>query len=338
MRVALISVFGLLATACGEDGVSVSTSESNFCDEIAEVGCHNVYQCCTEGEIEGYLGVQDPRTELQCREDIKVRCERKYFGVVDSIREGRVSFDSAKLDACLRAFVAPDGVCSDLAMEVPWTEVCKENPFVGQVAIGGTCLFSYDCAGSPKDTFCGTDQKCKAKPTAGFPCQSGQCANGFYCASNNNTCAPRVALGAPCTQSNQCADNLFCDFAATTPVCAEPKAGGEMCTSDAGCKSDQCVPGQCVGGNQFDTCYKDADCDKRCGGTGQICSVPSDCGNGTCTNFGTSCNQFTTCPSGSTCVYTTDCVATKCEGTPVCTLEYVGVDYCEAITQNSSLF
>jgi hypothetical protein len=335
MRVALISILGLFA--CGEDGVSVSTTSDNFCSEIAEVACHNLYQCCTEGEIESYLGVQDPRTEVQCREDAKTLCERKYYGVVDSIREKRVSFDGAKLDACLTAMVAPDGVCSDVVMEVPWTTACKENPFVGQVAIGGTCLFAYDCAGSPKDTFCGTDQKCKAKPTAGFPCTGSNCADGLYCSSTNSTWTPRGALGAPCTQTNECGEELYCDTSQTMPVCADPKMGGEECTSNAGCKSNKCIPGMCAG-STFDSCFKDSDCDKRCGGNGNVCNTASDCGNGTCTNFGTTCNEFTTCPSGSQCVYPTDCVAVECVGDPVCTLEYVPINYCSAVTGSSSMF
>lgn len=333
MRLASLSIFGLLVAACGEDGVTVSTNEENFCDEIAEVACHTLYQCCTEGEIESELGVDEPRTELQCREDAKRLCERRYVGVRDSIKEGRVSFDAAKLNACLTAYVAPEGVCSQLAMEEPWKEPCKDAAFVGQIAVGGTCLFSIDCAGAPNDTFCGSDQKCKAKPTAGFPCAGG-CARGFYCGTNN-TCAPRVALGAPCMSAGQCAENLFCDTTAVTPVCAEPKPGGEACTSDAGCKSTDCVPGTCAGLSQ--TCFTDSQCGKRCGGTGITCNTPANCGNGTCSNVGGTCNDFTTCPSGSTCIYTTDCVPVDCVGDPVCTLEYVGVDYCEAI-KDSNMF
>lgn len=336
MRVAFLSVIGLLVAACGEDGVTVSTNEDNFCDEVAEVACHNLYQCCTEGEIESYLSVDDPRTELQCRDDAKRRCERNFVAVSDSLKQKRMTLDTTKLDACLQAYVAPDGVCSQVAMELPWLESCKENPFVGQVAIGGTCFFSLDCAGAPDSTFCGTDQKCKAKPTAGFPCTGNNCAKGFYCGANN-TCAPRVALGAPCTQANQCEDKLFCDTSATMPVCAEPKAGGEACTSDLGCKSTDCVPGMCAAGNVSQICYKDADCGKRCGGTGISCQTPAYCGNGTCTNFGTSCNDSVTCPSGSQCVYTIDCVPVDCVGDPVCTLEYVAVDYCTAITNNNSI-
>jgi hypothetical protein len=50
MRIALIAVLGVVV-GCGDDGVSVGTNEDNFCDEIADVVCHNIYQCCTESEI-----------------------------------------------------------------------------------------------------------------------------------------------------------------------------------------------------------------------------------------------------------------------------------------------
>src|SRR6476659_1971861 len=105
MRVAFLSVIGLLVAACGEDGVTVSTNEDNFCDEVAKVACHNLYQCCTEGEIENYLDVVDPRTEVQCREDAARRCERSYVGVSDSLKQKRMTLDSGKLDACLQAYV-----------------------------------------------------------------------------------------------------------------------------------------------------------------------------------------------------------------------------------------
>ena len=74
--------------------------------------------------------------------------------------------DAARLNDCLNAVLAPDGVCSQVVTELPWREACETAPWVGTVQPGSACFFNHDCAGAP-DSFCGPDQKCKAKPTAG---------------------------------------------------------------------------------------------------------------------------------------------------------------------------
>ena len=94
--------------ACG-GGVSVSTNASNVCSEIAEVACHNVYKCCSEGEIEDFLGVDEPRTEPQCKEDVRRTCERNIAKLDAAIEEKRVRFDSDLMNNCLEAIVAPSG-------------------------------------------------------------------------------------------------------------------------------------------------------------------------------------------------------------------------------------
>ena len=63
------TAFTLALAACGSDGLSIDANSSNFCGQIAEVACHNLYQCCTEGEIEGYLNVSDPRTQAPFMDD-----------------------------------------------------------------------------------------------------------------------------------------------------------------------------------------------------------------------------------------------------------------------------
>ncbi|HUS29201.1 MAG TPA: hypothetical protein VMZ53_11840 [Kofleriaceae bacterium] len=353
MRLALISAFGLLAAACGGDSsVDISTNQDNFCEQIADVVCHNLYQCCTESEIEDRLSVSEPRTEAQCRQDYSRLCQRGGADVRDSLQDGRITFDPAKLNGCLEAILAPTDTCSAVAeATVPWKEACKDAPWVGTVAVGAACLFPFDCAGAP-DAFCGPDLKCKMKPTAGFPCStSNPCASAYYCQPTTSTCAPKVAAGAACTSSTQCGTDLFCDNKNTIDpaddVCAPKGAGGAAChqaassqftsqaLANAACISGTCNPGKCSGTSQ--NCYSDLNCGGRCSlspTTSCVNSYP-DCNpsGGQCTGNGQTCTSDATCiaASAGTCFFTQSCVPSQCVGDVVCTSTTITADYCTAV-------
>lgn len=341
MRLALISVLGaMVATACGDDGVSIGSSQDNYCSQIADVVCHNLYQCCTEATIEARLGVTEARTELQCRDDLVRSCQRADFDVRDSLKAGRITFDPNKLDACLEAVLAPDGVCSEVVTDYPWKDACdlKNAPWVGTVATDGQCFFNIDCAGAP-DSFCGPDQKCHMKPTAGFPCAAnGTCASAFYCGTNN-TCAPKLALGAPCMYSpsfNQCDKSLFCDTKGTTvttdDVCAATLPGGATCFQEDACNSNDCVGGTCMG-QAFKICYSDTQCGGHCANSSASCTTSGECSNGYC-SISTSiiCNDDLDCGStGGICTgFTVSCLPGDCVGDSlgICTSSIRTADYC----------
>jgi hypothetical protein len=249
----------------------------------------------------------------------------------------RVTFDPQRLNDCLNAVVAPDGTCAAVVSELPWEEVCgdKNFPWVGTVPTDGTCFFSFDCQGAP-DSYCGADQKCHMKPTAGFPCSFGTCASAYYCGPNN-TCAPRVAAGAPCIQDNQCQDELFCDRKGTTSttddVCAAPQPGGAPCSDNDGCSSDTCISGRCEG-STFDTCFTDLECSSHCAGSSQFCQTSGDCGPGFCMQSpGTSCVSDTDCSTLGPCTgYQRTCLPGDCVGDSVglCTSAVLTADYCES--------
>ncbi len=331
MRVAYLYVFvlGLLAVGCGGGGVEISASADNVCDEIAEVACHNLYQCCTEGEIEEFLNVSEPRTERQCREDVVRACKRASFTLTDSIKAGRVRFEPERMNTCLDALVAPEGSCGMIASELPWTEACEEFAWVGTVALSGSCSFAHDCAGAP-DNFCAPNQKCTAKPTAGFPCGSG-CASAFTCV--NGICQPKLAAGAPCLSTSQCQQDLFCDISAPAPVCTARAPGGSPCTSNAGCVSGSCVPGQCMG-TSFG-CFRDTDCSARCADDGSPCTTSAQCASGTCSVGGNFCTSNTNCTAGGgdTCVFPVLCLPGDCIGDPICTNQTLTIDYCESLDE-----
>jgi hypothetical protein len=337
MRLAFVSVLGLLV-GC-QDGFSIDATEDTFCDEFAEVACHNMYGCCSESQIEQELGVSEPRTEAQCREDKRRLCVRATASLRDSLAAGRVTFNPMPLNACLEAIATPDdGTCSTYVDKLPWTDACDEPAWTGTVAVGGTCFFDHDCAGSPKSAECGPDQKCAALPTGGFPCPMGVCAEGFFCGTG--TCQAKLAEGAPCTTSGQCLDTLFCDtMAMPAPVCSSRKPGGAMCTSDLACISGDCVPGRCALTQQ--QCFVDTQCSGHCANSTAFCTVGLDY---TCNTTPGHCDVVTSFPcSGSTgdstcvansagtkCIFNISCVPGDCVGDPICTAPLFLADYCVA--------
>ncbi len=335
MRVACIaSLVGLLA-GC-QDGFSIDASAETFCDEFAELACYNMYRCCTEQQIETELGVDEPRTEAQCREDKKRSCHRASASLRDSLEAGRVTFNADVFNNCLSSMAAPSDACSEYVTEQPWEEACEDSPWTGTVAVGGNCFFDHDCAGAPDNAECGPDQKCVALPTGGFPCPTGQCAEGFFCGTNT-VCEPTLAEGAPCTANNQCQEDLFCDQTALPmPICTAQKPGGESCTSDLNCISGDCVPGQCAVTNQ--TCYTDAQCGGRCADDNSFCTVGADylCNiSGTCNvvtsvtcSGSTADQQCVDAAAGTKCNFNVACVPGDCIGDPVCTAPLFLADYC----------
>jgi hypothetical protein len=329
-------LLAVVAACGGDEGVSISADKDNFCSEIAEVACHNLYQCCTEGEIEDFLEVSEPRTEAQCRDDLAKSCERRAGTLNDSINAGRVAFNSDRMNACLNAIVAPAESCATVVAELPWEDACVDTAWVGTVGTGGACFFAHDCAGSP-DSFCGPNQKCAARPIAGFPCGTG-CASDFYCGTNG-ICAAKVPAGAPCQSASQCDDDLFCDFEALpAPVCTARLPGGEACTSSNNCESGSCIPGQCMGTGG--TCFNDLQCDSRCADDGSFCSTSAQCASGTCSVGGNLCSDESQCAAtvDDTCVFPVLCLPGDCIGDPVCTAETITVDYCTGALSQLPLF
>jgi hypothetical protein len=318
-----VSSLVVFAIGCGDEGVNIDTNDSNVCDEVAEVACHNLYQCCTEGEIESRLKVSEPRTELQCREDISRACERDTASLAFSIQEGRVRFDGEVMNGCLSALVAPENTCAEVLPALPWTEACMNTAWVGTVAVDGACFFNVECAGAP-DNFCAPNRKCQARPGHGQPCGSG-CASQFYC--TGGLCQPRLPAGGLCAQTSECQTGLFCNTSLPMPACTAPGEDGATCTSSSACKSNQCIPGTCAGSSN--SCYLDTQCSGRCADDNSSCSNASQCAPGTCMLSGFSCSSPTSCGTSDTCVFPVQCLPGDCVGDPVCAPTQLTVDYCE---------
>jgi len=329
MRACICVALIWVVAGCGDDGVSIDTSESNVCAQVAEVACHNAYACCTESEIEDFLSITERASESQCREDVQASCERQIATLRFSFDEKRVTFDANIMNNCLAALIAPEGTCAEVLPAVPWAEVCMTSAWVGTVPVDGDCLANYECAGSP-DAFCAANRKCAARPGHGQPCGTG-CAHEFYCASN--ICQPRLPEGGSCSSTSQCQDKLFCDTSQAMPVCTAPQPAGAACVNDVACESKTCIPGTCAGPSPS-TCYADTDCSGRCADDGSFCSTAANCATGTCQLSGFSCSTPTSCGTGDTCVFPVQCLQGDCLGDPVCSDSHVVVDYCTGALSN----
>ncbi|TMQ12629.1 MAG: hypothetical protein E6J90_30665 [Deltaproteobacteria bacterium] len=329
MRTA-ITWAAVVVTACGGGRPDISTTQDNVCDEVATVACFNMYKCCSEGEIERFLGVSDPRTIDQCHSDVHAICERQLATIDFSVKNKRVRFDSKLMNDCLDAFLAPEDSCVDIAQAKPWTAACMQSAWVGVVANAGACDFGYECI---KDSFCSASRMCAALPTDGMPCGIQGCASGFYCGTG--TCHPLVGANGPCTSTVQCAKDLFCDTVGTHN-CTPLHGIGETCTGNPTCTSNTCLPGTCAGTQG--SCFSAANCFAHCADTNAFCTTDVNCGIGTCTGTATSCTSNVQCIAPATCMFPVRCLAAECTGSIVCAEAHVVVDYCQGALTDLPLF
>jgi Dickkopf-like protein len=315
---------------CGGDdgGPSIGTTQDNVCDQVAEVACFNMYQCCSESEIEDFLSVTDPRTQDQCREDVQTICKRQMATLDFSLKNKHVTFDAKVLDTCLKAIVAPAGSCVSVESMAPWTEACMTSAWTGAVAVAGACDFGYECA---KDSFCNPNRICTALPTVGMTCslQSAQqsCASGLFC--DAGICHALLAAGGSCTSTTQCQKGLFCDNATATPTntCTPLRGIGEACSGSATCASSTCLPGTCVGSSN--ACFNNASCNGHCADDNSFCTTDGQCALGTCTGTATLCSSNANCAVGVTCVFPVKCLPPECAGSIVCAESHNVLDYCQ---------
>jgi hypothetical protein len=329
MRTAIACGVFVVLTGCGNNSPEIDTTQDNVCDQIAEVACFDMYQCCAEGEIEQILMVSDPRTQGDCQSDLRTRCKRDLADFDFSIKNKRVKFDAKVMNDCLKEFVAPDNTCVTVESAKPWAMACMTSAWSGTVAVGSACDFNHECA---TDSFCASNRTCTALPAENQPCSPQGCAGGLFCdtaAVSGPVCRARLTAGVACTSTLQCQKGLFCDTGAPLGMrtCTALHANGETCDGSFGCSSTLCLSGTCeVTGSG---CFTDAACGGRCSNDATIsCTADSGCGNGTCSIGGATCSPLLPCTGvGSVCVFPNKCNFSKCVGN-VCADPHLTIDYC----------
>ncbi|HYD42593.1 MAG TPA: hypothetical protein VEB43_17325 [Anaeromyxobacter sp.] len=194
-------------------------------------------------------------------------------------------------DACLQAFggsAAPEERCTLVMHDLECTpgSYCEVDSC--DLELPGRCLeYAQEgedcgesanyrvCAGGLSCDYFNTD-KCVAQVSVGFAgegesCSGRGCQEGLYCEDAETTCAPQIAIGQECTESDacergascedgfcvawrrvgaactpgneQCVDGAYCD-AATERCTAWPRAGG-ACGTPGGGEYRGCIDSWC---------------------------------------------------------------------------------------------
>lgn len=324
---ALAMLLALPTGGCSDNAkaVSVNVTQENICEEIAEVMCHNMFQCCTGLRIEEVLGIEISTTEKECRSDMRLLCEDRSVEMQYAFENGTASFDQATAQACLEVLLAPKDICVELQLDPAWTELCAEIWVIGNQGVGDACFWDFECA---ENQYCAPNQECRMLPGAGDECDfqapGNPCAEGLYC-DGDDIC---VALGGKsddCSPTEPCLEDLYCDWDAGEGTCRAKEDAGEECTNNWMCASNDCAPGICGGDGSF--CEDDSDCQGQCDGTNDDCDDETDC-EGVCDVSGDQCDDDGDCD-----VEPDDfCVHDQCLGN-ICEERYCvdtpdEVDYC----------
>ncbi|MFH1809474.1 MAG: hypothetical protein ABIJ09_12065 [Pseudomonadota bacterium] len=265
------------ALVFGDDGAGANQSCENtgckddlFCEYSSTDGvcavCQNrasVDQACNEGWpympcLDGLYCDETSNTCKALKADLQT-CQSGEECSSGSCPAGtcaaRLARDAACTDndVCEAALVCRSGTCQDRGGTneactstedcFMWSHVCYQNvctPIgVCQLAgIGEPCAW-----GCVNGAYCDSSMgQCKAYVAIEQPCQGwSECGPDAYCDYTRSVCLTYVGLNQPCS-SGYCIEGTFCDYDATTPVCAAPRANGQTCAYDMECQSDYCDP------------------------------------------------------------------------------------------------
>jgi hypothetical protein len=227
----MLMTITMLVTACG--GGDSGPAPDEIAAEIGKVTCAKLADCCTQAEfMEQTLGSD---TEQEC-----VALFSGFGGIVfnvieDSIEAGRVKYHPERMSDCLDVIASAS--CSEFAgrNDDPVGPSGCEDPFVGQVALGGQCANDVDCVSE----YCSGD-------SVDF---NGNVMFGM--------CANVPSVGQPCVD-DECAAGAYCDHSGAAATCVAMKADNSACGSD-----DECTSGSCNGasGGSDGTCGAPTTCD-----------------------------------------------------------------------------
>jgi len=139
--------------------------------------------------------------------------------------------------------------CADgLACLVP-SKTCGVLPGLGEPCVNGCRELGLHCS-----TTTGT---CVKNGLPGDPCSEDDDCSYLYVCGADKQCTTGIALGAPCTMFDHCAEwDAFCDVPdnATMGTCTAPKPDGASCRTQFDCASNVCDPAS-------QTCVADVPCD-----------------------------------------------------------------------------
>ncbi len=314
-------ILGTGFSAClAEEGTpTVSVSLDNYCKEVADVACYNMWHCCTGAQIENMLGITISVEPAECKRDVQLLCEDSEATLLWAADRGSVQLTESTADACLLSMLL-DGDCFQHVDDVPWQHWCKDSYWRGVLTSGQDCLYNFECQ---EGTYCAADRKCRDYPQEGEDCPGYVCAPNLFCNPVDDRCEAQGTEGFVCQANDWCVEDLYCQSADEGPsTCTSYKALGVDCQGHYQCESDFCLPGLCSNGTQ---CFEDSDCSGTCSRSGDYCGSDYDCA-GECQNSGYYCQSDMDCDADEICL--TDFCDQKCQGESVCAENWTVIDYC----------
>jgi hypothetical protein len=210
MRMLLV-ILGLTACSGGGSGGG-AVSPDQIAGVLGHATCAKLSTCCTQQEFKDQtLGSTS-----------EAQCDALFAGLIDtvftktlksSIDAGRVIYHGDRLGDCIAVI---DSVsCTEYQAlnngAGSFIGSGCDDPFEGQVAIGGDCANDFDCTSE----FCSGDStdtngnitfgKCIVEPTPGQPCDHAECGRNAFC--DNPMCVALKPDGASCVNKDECVSN-----------------------------------------------------------------------------------------------------------------------------------
>jgi hypothetical protein len=248
--------FGTLV-GCGGDTIGGTSGggpvpETQFVDRTVSSYCEGLRACCqSRGMAFSAAG---------CDAGL-----RQGLAENGSICEPGTTYDAAAVGACLQqaeSYIASCGsagssmptVCNRMCVgSQPLGAACNSSQQCAQPASGevicsytssgqGICTpwvhgqLGQGCQGSCRQTLCSMSSVPAGADGGVANTTTCYAEDGLYCASNW-TCQNLVAVGGPCSSSEDCVEGTYCPAG----VCTAQKAAGAACTS-----YDECL-GSCDG-------------------------------------------------------------------------------------------
>ncbi len=211
--------------------------------------------CGTNGDVEGafslvsatcrvHLGCRvgsDGGAMSACEDHMRAVCEYERPRLEARIADGRLRFDRNALNRCLQTLATVE-CASPGEMQAAIGTAC-DKVLVGRLDRGAACQDAGDC--SP-GLLCMTPDgscpgQCLPPRELGSYCNAElePCGPGLSCEAGR--CAPsRVALGAACVTTAQCAPNAYCLDPDDGGYCAQRLANGKVCEDDDACQTGFC--------------------------------------------------------------------------------------------------
>ena len=269
-------------------------------------------------ECEAAVRCSDYETVARCEASVPI--DRVFTQAVIGVAAGVVRFDAATAAACLDYRRNPDCRMQHRTHDDPCLRA-----YVGLVSNGEACQFDDECGSRrcvPTDPECEGDGCCAGTcmpraeirnvPIGGVCSADDNCIDAAYCDASGK-CAALLPADAPCEETFDCAEPLFCNTIAAQPTCMRPAEPGAACEISPGCidARDTCRAGTCQRRLEPGaSCVEYFDCVGYAPCQDGICVVQPAAGDA-CDPAGQSCRGLTSCQDG---VCTTPDPFPVCEG------------------------